>query len=188
MTATTTAARSGEEPGPADASAQEAGRYLTFTLKGEVYALDILEVTEIIEFRSLTVVPMMPPFVRGVINLRGRVLPVIDLAARFGQGATDVTRRTSIVVVDVAGHGHGHREMGVVVDAVTKVVPLPARDLEPAPAFGGGVRADFIAGMARWDDAFVIVLDLARVLSVEELRDLGDLADHAASARTGVPT
>ncbi len=154
----------------------EPGRFLTFALGGETYAIDILDVTEIIEYRTVTAVPMMPSFIRGVINLRGRVLPVVDLIARFGQGATEIARRTAIVVVQAAtsdGGSSGQLKtaggMGIIVDAVNKVVHLSGDDIEPPPAFGGGVRADFIAGMAKYDGRFVVILDIAKVLSSEEL-------------------
>ena len=164
--------------GPAPASRWAgAGRYLTFTLAGEVYALDILKVTEIIEFRSVTTVPMMPPFIRGVINLRGRVLPVVDLIARFGQGATAIARRTSIVVVHTAGRGAEESTgaqavgngVGIMVDAVNKVVHLGDEDVQPPPAFGAGIRSDFICGMAKYEGEFVIVLDIDKILPLDEI-------------------
>lgn len=162
-----------------------AARYLTFTLQGELYALDIQEITEIIEFRSLTVVPMMPPFIRGVLNLRGRVLPVIDLAARFGQSSTTVARRTGIIVVQPRGAGAdaGGDEpatgIGIMVDGVNKVVHLGPDDIEPPPAFGVGIRSDFISGMAKYEGAFIIVLDVGTVLSMEEMVQLGRVATAA---------
>lgn len=151
-------------------------RYLTFALGGEVYALPILDITEIIEFRNLTVVPMMPSFIRGVINLRGRVVPVVDMAARFSRGRTDVARRTSIIIVEAAqtvGEDgeptQDGQDMGIMVDAVNKVVHLGAEDIEPPPAFGAGIRSDFISGMAKYNGEFIIVLDVSKVLSVEEM-------------------
>jgi purine-binding chemotaxis protein CheW len=165
--------------------ADDAARYLTFTLQGEFYALDIREITEIIEFRSLTVVPMMPSFIRGVLNLRGRVLPVIDLAARFGQSATTVVRRTGIIVVqtphdpDNPGSTEHATGIGIMVDGVNKVVHLDDRDIEPPPAFGVGIRSDFISGMAKHDGAFIIVLDVGKVLSMEEMVQLGRTAAAA---------
>jgi purine-binding chemotaxis protein CheW len=151
-------------------------RYLTFSLGGEMYALPILDITEIMEFRALTVVPMMPSFLRGVINLRGRVVPVVDLAARFGRGATQVARRTSIVIVEARDGAAGSYHMGIMVDAVNKVVHVAADEIEPAPAFGAGIRSDFISGMAKYDGQFVVVLDVSRVLSVEEMMQLGQNA------------
>lgn len=157
-------------------------RYLTFTLGGDVYALDILDITEIIEFRKLTVVPMMPPYIRGVINLRGRVLPVIDLASRFGNESTKVQKRTSIIVIEtqIGGDGDGAsvQGIGIMVDAVNKVIHLSSSDMEPAPAFGAGVRSDFISGMAKYDEQFIIILDIDKVLSGRDLADLAVAADH----------
>lgn len=168
------------------AAADGAARYLTFTLQGELYALDIQEITEIIEFRSLTVVPMMPSFIRGVLNLRGRVLPVIDLAARFGQSVTQVARRTGIIVVQTAGDSEDGSEtgtgIGIMVDGVNKVVHLGAEDIEPPPAFGVGIRSDFISGMAKHEGAFIIVLDVSKVLSMEEMVQLGRVAATASGS------
>ncbi|WP_088320371.1 chemotaxis protein CheW [Kineosporia sp. R_H_3] len=158
--------------GDAEHLSSKSDRYLTFVLGGEVYALPILDITEIIEFRHLTVVPMMPSFIRGVINLRGRVVPVVDMAARFSRGNTDVARRTSIIIVEAAGgteDGEAGQDMGIMVDAVNKVVHLGAEDIEPPPAFGAGIRSDFISGMAKYNGEFIIVLDVSRVLSVEEM-------------------
>jgi purine-binding chemotaxis protein CheW len=164
-------------------------RYLTFALGGEIYALPILDITEIMEFRSLTVVPMMPAFIRGVINLRGRVVPVVDMAARFGRGLTQVARRTSIIIVEAAESmgeegDEASTHMGIMVDAVNKVVHLSGDDIEPPPAFGAGIRSDFISGMAKYDGEFIIVLDVSHVLSVEEMVMLGQAASsaHGASA------
>jgi len=162
-------------------------RYLNFMLGGEEFALPILDVTEIMEFRSLTVVPMMPAFIRGVINLRGRVVPVIDMAARFGRGSTEVARRTSIIIVEVVlGDGESHH-LGIMVDGVNKVVYLGAEDIEPPPAFGAGIRSDFISGMARYNGEFIIVLDVRRVLSMEEMVELSETESAAAigTAATG---
>lgn len=158
-------------------------RYLTFVLGGELFALPILDVTEIMAYRSLTAVPMMPSFIRGVINLRGRVVPVVDMAARFGRGGTEIARRTSIIIVETGGYRGGGEEgdeagqhMGIMVDAVTKVVHLTGENIEPPPAFGAGIRSDFISGMAKHDGQFVIVLDVSRVLSLDEMVVLGKAA------------
>jgi purine-binding chemotaxis protein CheW len=163
-------ADAGSTAGPTQTT-ERSSRYLTFTLRGETYAVDILEVTEIIEFRSLTVVPMMPPFIRGVLNLRGRVLPVVDLLARFGRGETAVARRSGVIVIesrrDEPDPGAG--EIGVMVDAVNKVVHLSAEDIQPPPAFGVGIDSDFISGMARYEGEFIVVLDLGRVLAIDDL-------------------
>lgn len=164
-------------------------RYLTFALGGEMFALPILDVTEIMEYRNLTVVPMMPDFIRGVINLRGRVVPIVDMAARFGRGTTEIARRTSIIIVEAPagddngnGNGDAQQDMGIMVDAVNKVVHLAADDIEPPPAFGAGIRADFISGMARYDGEFIIVLDVTHVLSMDEMVHLSRAAPAPAEA------
>lgn len=148
----------------------DAQRYLTFALAGESYALPIRDVTEILEHRPLTVVPLAPAHVRGVINLRGRAVPVVDLLSRFGQGISEVGRRTAIVIVDLAAGGGEvadgvARHVGILVDAVNTVMHLDADDLEPPPAFGsGGFDSDLVSGMAKHEDRFVVVLDLRGVL------------------------
>lgn len=156
---------------------QGSARYLTFALNGDRYALDIFHVTEILEHRALTVVPMMPAFIRGVINLRGRVVPVVDLAVRFQRGSTAIARRTSIVIVEVSATGGGTQELGILVDAVHDVTHLTGDDIEPPPAFGAGIRADFIAGMAKRDDDFTIILAVDHVLSVDEMVSLAGLGE-----------
>jgi purine-binding chemotaxis protein CheW len=150
---------------------------LTFTLKGDAYALDIFHVTEILEQRPLTIVPMTPDFIRGVINLRGRAVPVIDLSLRFGHAETAIGKRTSIVIVTinetVGGPVDGgepvSQQIGVLVDAVNKVVTFSPGDIEPAPAFGAGIRADYISGMAKRDHSFVVVLDIGKVRSIRDI-------------------
>lgn len=164
-------------------------RYLTFMLGGEVFALPILDITEIMEYRTLTVVPMMPAFIRGVINLRGRVVPVVDMAARFNRGVTEIARRTSIIIVEVRdGHDGADdttQDMGILVDAVNKVMHLTSDDIEPPPAFGAGIRADFISGMAKSDGQFIIVLDASRVLSLDEMVHLSRSASAAQPPDAG---
>lgn len=165
------------------------GRFLTFTLNDEAYAVDIFHVLEILEYRHLTVVPMMPAFIRGVINLRGRAVPVIDLAIRFDRGSTEIRRRTSIIIVHLEDGGFGEdgeaaggQDIGILVDTVNKVVELTAGDIEPAPSFGSGIRAEFISGMARRDGDFLILLDVAHVLSISEMVSLGDAARAGGQA------
>ncbi len=150
------------------ASAGDANQYLTFSLAGEMYAVGILNVKEIIEYGGLTGIPMMPAFVRGVINLRGAVVPVIDLAVRFGGHETEVQKRTCNVIVEVVQDDARH-DLGIMVDAVSEVLEIPARDIEPPPSFGAKIRAEFIAGMGKVDGRFVIILDIQRVLSATEL-------------------
>ena len=150
---------------------QDQQQYLTFMLGGETYAMGILAIKEIIEYGNLTEVPRMPKFIRGVINLRGAVVPVIDLAARFGKRPTDIARRTCIVIIEVASDEETH-DIGVMVDAVNEVLEISAGEIEPAPSFGASIRADFIAGMGKINGKFVIILDIHQVLSVEEMATL----------------
>jgi purine-binding chemotaxis protein CheW len=158
----------------------EQHQYLTFSLGGEMFAIGILNIKEIIEYGSLTTVPMMPGFIRGVINLRGAVVPVVDLSARFGRQGTDLTRKTCIVIIEVQ-HEAERQDVGVVVDAVSEVLEIPAGEIEPAPGFGARIRADFIAGMGKVDGRFVILLDVDRVLSVDEMTALGQVADSVTA-------
>ena len=155
----------------ADIVDDERQQYLTFLLGGEVFAIAILNIREIIEYRNITNVPMMPDFVRGVINLRGSVVPVIDLAMRFGREAAPVSRRTCIVLVEMNVEGETYN-IGVTVDAVNAVLDIPNSDIEPAPAFGARIRSDFIGGMGKIDGKFVIILDSNKVLSVDEMTSL----------------
>jgi len=165
---------------PVSSAAGGAGRQcLAFTLNGEVLAIDILQIREIIEFGTLTEVPMMPPTVRGVINLRGAVVPVIDLSARFGRAGTKVARRTCIVIVELRGDDGSTQTIGVMVDAVNEVLEIGAADIEPAPTFGTKLRTEFIAGMGRVDGRFVIILDVVRVFAVDEIAAFTALADVA---------
>jgi purine-binding chemotaxis protein CheW len=157
----------------------EARQYLTFMLNGETFAIGILAIKEIIEFGGVTPVPMMPPTIRGVINLRGAVVPVLDLAVRFGRPAAAVTKRTCIVIVELAGTD-GQLVIGVLVDAVNAVLDIPASEIEPAPSFGARIRTEFIAGMGKVQGKFVIVLDVANVLSSVELGALDGAADRPA--------
>jgi purine-binding chemotaxis protein CheW len=151
----------------AQAAAQQT-QYLTFMLGSEVFAIGILAIKEIIEYGSLTVVPMMPECIRGVINLRGAVVPVMDLSARFGKKAAEVTKRTCIVIVEIETDGE-HQDVGVIVDAVNEVLDIPASEIEPAPAFGTKIRTDFIHGMGKVNGKFVILLDVNNVLSTDEM-------------------
>jgi purine-binding chemotaxis protein CheW len=156
---------------PAATPAGEPAQYLTFMLAGEVFALGILQVKEIIEYRSLTEVPMMPACVRGVINLRGAVVPVIDPLARFGRPSSPVTKRSCIVIVETQADEE-RQVIGVVVDAVNEVLEIAPADIEPAPAFGARIRSEFIKGMGKVRERFVILLDADQVLAVDEAAEL----------------
>jgi len=160
---------------PAVAHGLGRAQYLTFMLGGEMFAVGILAIKEIIEYSKLTQVPMMPPYVRGVINLRGAAVPVVDLSARFGRQATEADRRTCIVIVEMAV-GAGRQVVGLLVDAVNEVLDIADAEIEPAPAFGTRIRNDFIAGIGKVAGNFVIVLRVERLLSEQEA---GTLAQGA---------
>lgn len=159
-----------------------AGQYLTFALAKELFAVDIHAVREIIEYGHLTSVPMMPPSILGVINLRGAVVPVIDLGLRFGGSATVIGPRTCIVILEIAT-GDGLRVIGMVVDAVSEVLELGADQIEPAPSFGNRIRADFIRGMGKVNDRLVVLLDVGRVLSDDEISLLEQAGTQRAPAQ-----
>jgi len=145
-------------------------QFLTFLVGEDQYAVGILHIKEIIEYGSLAAVPMMPDCVRGVINLRGAVVPVMDLSARFGRGPAAIGKRSCIVIVETEGApGEAKQVLGMLVDAVNAVVEIAAADIEPAPSFGTRIRPDFIAGMGKHNGRFVILLDIERVLSSEEI-------------------
>jgi len=174
----------GREGNGAVAEREDQQQYLTFLLGGEMFAIGILNIKEIIEYGNLTTVPMMPEFIRGVINLRGAVVPVVDLSARFGRRPSEITRRSCIVIIEVEAGGE-KQDVGVVVDSVSEVLEIPPADIEPAPSFGAKIRADFISGMGKVGGRFVIILDVDKVLSVDEmalLADVGLAADQHAGA------
>lgn len=151
-------------------------QYLTFLLGNELYAASIKKIKEIIEYSPLTEVPMMPHFIRGVINLRGRAVPVVDLLARFGKGGTPAGARTCIVILETEWDG-APLEMGILVDAVNEVMDLYDQDVEAPPSFGARPGTRFILGMGKVADKFVIILDTDRLLSTEEAVTLSGLAE-----------
>jgi purine-binding chemotaxis protein CheW len=152
----------------------EQTQYLTFTVGKELFGVGILAVKEIIEYQSLTVVPMMPAAIRGVINLRGAVLPVVDLSVRFGMPPADVSKRSCIVVLELGVDGERHT-IGALVDAVNHVLEIPPSEIEPAPSFGSKLRRDFLRGMGKVNGKFVVLLDAGRVLTFEEAEALQEL-------------
>ncbi|MCC7284346.1 MAG: purine-binding chemotaxis protein CheW [Acetobacteraceae bacterium] len=168
--------------------AGEAQQYLVFSLCGETFAIGIRSIKEIIEYGHLTEVPMMPELVRGVINLRGAVVPVMDLAVRFGRAPTQIARRTCIVIVEIeAGAESGADEtqvVGVIVDAVNEVLDIPIGDIEPPPSFGVRIRSDFIGGMGKVAGRFVILLNLKHVLSIDELAGIAETANGVEADAT----
>ena len=164
----------------AQAAPVEQKQYLTFMLGGEMFSIGILCIREIIWYSNLTEVPMMPACIRGVINLRGAVVPVMDLSNRFGKPATPVTKSTCIIIVEVQTQNEGERlSMGVVVDSVQAVLEIAASDIEPPPSFGAKIRSDFIEGIGKVNGKFVILLNVNNVLSMQEIGEMGQAAAHA---------
>ncbi len=151
-------------------------QYLTFRLGAETFALEVATVKEVIPFTGLTEIPLVPEVIRGVINLRGAVVPVVDPLVRFGRARMDADRRTCIIVLDAQG-SEGGLELGLMVDSVSAVLELGASDIEPPPRFGTSIRSEFIAGVGKIDGQFIILLDETQVLSAEEL----------AAVDTGIP-
>jgi purine-binding chemotaxis protein CheW len=152
----------------AEPSHVQTEQYLSFFVGGEEYAAPILEVRELIEYQSITKVPSMPSFVRGVANLRGAVVPVIDLARRFGFGDTAITKWTCIVMIEVTLDGE-HTVVGLLADAVSQVVELRSDQIEPPPAFGTRAKSDFLKGVGKADQRFVLLLDVPRLLTAQDL-------------------
>jgi purine-binding chemotaxis protein CheW len=143
-------------------------QYLTFMLSREMFAIPILCIKEILEYEAPTDVPMMPAFVRGIVNLRGAVVPVIDLAQRFGRDSSALTKKTCIVIVEMCIGQEAH-VFGIVVDAVSEVLEIPDSEIEAAPTFGASVRTDFIDGMGKINARFVIILNVNAALSVDDM-------------------
>jgi purine-binding chemotaxis protein CheW len=148
-------------------------QYLSFVLGTEVFAIGVLGIKEIIEYTAITDVPMMPAYLRGVINLRGVVVPVADLSVRFGRPSSPVTKRTCIIIIETQISGE-RQEIGVLVDAVNAVLDIAPANIQPPPAFGTGLRIDFIHGMVEIDARFVILLEVSRILAFEYMQQLAD--------------
>jgi purine-binding chemotaxis protein CheW len=149
-------------------AADREGKYLTFNMADEEYGIGIRKIKEIIGMMSITTVPQVPAFVKGVINLRGKVIPVIDLRLRFEMDAIDYTERTCIIVVEIQGQSDTVM-IGIVVDSVSEVLNINGEDIEETPAFGTSLNTDNILGMAKIEGAIKILLDIDRVLSHEEM-------------------
>jgi len=146
------------------AQQEKAGKYLTFALAEEEYGLEILKVREIIQMMDITAVPRTPPYVKGVINLRGKVIPVVDLRLKVGMPEAERTDQTCIIVVDI-----GAVETGIIVDRVSEVLDIAAEDIEDAPSFGAGVNTDFILGMGKTEEKVTMLLDISKLLSHEDV-------------------
>ncbi len=162
-----------QEPG------NKGGKYLTFKLAGEEYGVEILKVREINGLIAITVVPQMPVFMKGVINLRGNVIPVIDLRLKFGLCEAEYDDQTCIIVVDVG------REIGILVDAVSEVLDINGENVEPPPDLGSAVDTSFILGMGKVGDAVKILLDIDRVLTTEESVDIAAAVQTQAGSPEG---
>lgn len=154
-----------------DASRGDVVQYLMFSLGNEEFAIDIRTVREIIQFGSITVVPLMPEFVRGVINLRGAVVPVIDLQVRFDRSRAQVGKKTCIIIFSSVIDG-SKVELGLMVDAVSEVVELTQDFIEPPPQFGSSIRRDYIAGLGKVGSEFVVIIDPGKALNIEEMAQL----------------
>ena len=150
------------------ATMELAAQYLTFRLGEEVFALDIAQVREVLDYTAITRVPRMPAFMRGVINLRGSVVPVVDLRLKFGMSATERTVNTCIIIAEVAIGGE-RTLLGALADSVQEVIDLEAGQIEPPPRLGASIRTEFIRGMGKRDEHFVIILDVDRVFSSDEI-------------------
>lgn len=157
-------------------------QYLTFTLGGESFGIPIERVREILEYLDPTPIPMMPSFLRGVINLRGAVVPVLDLQSRFGRGTTEVARRSCFVIVEVEHEGVCH-PLGILVDAVNEVLAVDRSRIESKPTFGTRIRSDFVEGVLNLENGFVVTLEMRQVLSIEELATLIGLASSASGGK-----
>ena len=151
-------------------------QYLTFQLSDEIFAIDVVNVREILEFTTVTRVPRTPEYMRGVINLRGSVVPVLDMRLKFGMSLTEKTINTCIVVVEVA-YEDEDIVIGALVDSVQEVFELESEQIEPAPRIGTHLRTEFIKGMGKKDERFIIILDIDRVFSAEEISSLQQAGD-----------
>ena len=158
------------------AMAHREGKYLTFSLAEEEYGIGILKIKEIIGMMPVTTVPRTPEYVKGVINLRGKVIPIIDLRLRFGMEAIDYTERTCIIVVEIEGQT-GTVQVGVVVDAVSEVLNVETKDIEDTPQFGRSLDTEYILGMAKMEGGVKILLDVDQVLTGEESEAIGKVND-----------
>ncbi|MEA3287209.1 MAG: chemotaxis protein CheW [Candidatus Marinimicrobia bacterium] len=163
------------------ASMSKDGKYLTFCLGTEEYGLEILKVREIIGLMAITAVPRTPKFVRGVLNLRGKVIPVVDLRTKFGLEQIEDTDETCIIVVDIAQNGTPI-QMGILVDTVSEVLDITGQDIEDTPSFGENLNTDFILGMAKAKGTVKILLNIEEVLTSTELMDIVSITDKSAKS------
>lgn len=146
-------------------------QFLTFTIADEHFGMELHQTREIIEYAGITQVPLMPQFITGVINLRGEVVPVIDLSVRLGREPITIHKRTCVIVIELHS-SEQHCVLGLLADAVNEVIEISATDIEDAPAFGAKIRAEFIQGIAKKEDEFIVLLDAEKTLSPRELAHL----------------
>jgi len=165
---------------------QAVQQFLTFLIGGEEYAISLLKVKEIIEYDVVTKVPKTPEWVRGVINLRGSVVPVVDLAVKFRQAPSEAGKLTCIVITEVQCDGES-AVMGVMADAVSQVIDLKPEEIEPPPTFGTRVKVDYLLGMARAGKKFCLMLDTDKVLSTDELLELATAAEESSVESASQP-
>lgn len=158
------------------AMSEEESKYLTFKLAGEEYGVEILKVREINGVMDITAVPRMPTYMKGVINLRGKVIPVVDLRLKFGLEEIEYTEQTCIIVVDVG------KEIGIIVDTVSEVLDIEGKNVEPPPSLGGSVDTSFILGMGKVGSAVKILLDIGKVLTTDELIHIASAASDVESS------
>lgn len=156
-----------------DKQANEEGalQFLIFSLNDALFGVNLMLVKEISQYGIVTMVPLMPSYIKGVINLRGSVIPIIDLSARFNHGITAVNKRSCIVILDITQEGESN-DIGILVDDVAAVLKIEQTQIEPAPAFGASVRSEFIAGISKFNERFVVLLDIAKTLPLDDLADI----------------
>lgn len=168
-------------------SGHGASRFLTLTLGGGLFAIDIYSVREILDLADITRIPETPAYMRGVVNVRGSAVPVIDLRMKFGMGEVERSLNTRIVILEVGREDGGH-VMGVLADSVKEVLEIDAERIDPPPRMGAIVRADFIRGIAKHGERFLLILDVDRVLSTDEIVDVSRIMEEvpgAADVATG---
>ena len=169
-------------PAAASSHSSLAGKYLTFALADEAYGIPVLKVREIITMLHITMVPQMPAYVKGVINLRGKVIPVIDLRTKLGLPETELTDNNCIVVVQISGQGGDVKHIGLIVDAVEEVANVAAEDIEPAPDFGGSIHVEYILGMAKVKGAVKGLLEIDKVIAADEIHPASENFSSLAAA------
>lgn len=157
-------------------------KYLSLSVDGEEYGIPVLRIKEILEHGGVVRVPMMPGFLRGAINLRGKGVPIIDLAERLQLGTARISRRTCIVIVEAGGQGRKERDVGLLVDAVNHVFDMAPTEIEPAPSFAGRVRTEFLQGMGRLKSGFIILLDVGAILTLDDYDALHQLTTAEPAA------